>query len=125
MRYLIFTIIVIIIFVYYYKQRESFQWDPLFVGKTSVDCYAENNKDCLNYSNCGICIGRESQPKCMPGDENGPFFNEGCRKWAYTNYYDKNIFDEKTTNLMQPWDKWQPGYEVKFPSPITRSTLFL
>jgi len=125
MRY-VFLILLLLCIIYFYnkqntqlsEQKEHFQWDPLWVGNTSLDCYGERPQDCLSYSNCGLCDG-----KCFPGDQDGGFFDTGCRKWKYTNYYDNYIFNEKATNTVQSWDKMQPGYEVRFPMPVSWSAL--
>ena len=101
---------------------EHFQWDPLSVGKTSLDCYGETPKDCMTYSNCGLCH-KDGQQICLPGDVQGPFFEENCPAWEYTNYYDKYPFGEKETTITPSWDRFLPGFEQKFPSPIARSTL--
>ena len=101
---------------------EHFQWEPLWVGKTSLDCYNENPRDCMTYSNCGLCH-KDEKKKCLPGDVNGPFFEENCPAWEYTNYYDKYVFGEKDTIVTSSWDRFLPGFEQKFPNPIARSTL--
>lgn len=104
------------------ENREHFQWDPLWVGKTSLDCYGETTKDCMNYSNCGLCY-KDGQRKCLPGDSQGPFFEERCKGWEHTNYYDRHIFGEKVTTLRPSWDAVLPGYETVYPSPIAVQTL--
>ena len=127
---LIIMVIVIVCFIFMLmnnKQKqivdmEHFQWDPLWVGRQSLDCYGENPKDCLAYSNCGLCY-KNGQKRCLPGDTEGPFFEENCGAWKHTNYYDRYIFGEKVTTLRPSFDKWYPSYEVYYPSPIARSTL--
>lgn len=104
------------------QNTEHFQWDPLWVGKMSLDCYGENPKDCLAYSNCGICY-KHGQRRCLPGDTEGPFFEEGCGAWKHTNYYDNNIFGQKVTTIRPSFDRWNPGYEIYYPNPIAASTL--
>ena len=97
MRVLLLCWLILIIFIILYliqieekSLKEHFQWDPLWVGKTSSNCYEESNKDCLKYSNCGLC-SNGSQKQCIPGDVDGAFFKEGCQRWEYANYYDRNI----------------------------------
>jgi|688.fasta_scaffold191440_2 hypothetical protein len=104
------------------NNTEHFQWDPLWVGKTSLDCYNEKPKDCLSYSNCGLCW-KNGIKKCIPGDTQGPFFKERCHAWEHTNYYDRHIFGEKVTTVKPSWDQFNPGYEVMYPSPVSRSAL--
>lgn len=126
MIYILLILLSLALIIYFYNNRqyeEHFQWDPLWVGQTSLDCYGENEQDCLNYSNCGLSKQWDGTFKCQPGDENGAFFDEDNSPWKYANYYDRHIFNEKVTSVMQPWDKFQPGFEVRFPSPIVVSTL--
>lgn len=115
---IVIIIFILFIFVITHKQnkKEYFHWDPLFVGKTSLDCYNETIKNCMKYANCGLCHNN-GQLKCQPGDENGPFFNNDCNKWTYTNYYDKSI----STTL--PWSFYYPDYEIMWPSPVVVGTL--
>lgn len=100
---------------------EHFQWDPLWTGKNSVDCYAETPSDCLTYSNCGLCY-KEGQPNpsCVPGDINGSI-ETGCKKWKYTDYYGEDIFNRKITRTVDSWDRFLPGFESKNIDPIAMS----
>jgi hypothetical protein len=99
-------------------------WNQSQFGQNFVDCYNLPPNKCLNYSNCGLCIKNGHPPKCIPGDEQGPLFKEGCDKWAYGDYYDRNNFAEKVVRVVDPWDKFYPtDYEASYPSPISRSAL--
>ena len=105
------------------KTTELFeQWDPLWVGKMSLNCYNETPDTCMNYSNCGFCING-GKKKCVPGDTQGPFFAGNCGRWMHTNYYDRHIFGEKVTTITPSWDEIYPDYELWSPSPISRATL--
>lgn len=101
---------------------EHFQWDPLWEGPDSVDCYAQSTDTCLNYSGCGLCKNNTCL-QCVPGDINGPFFKEGCNQWIYTNYYDDNVFGEKVTSITPSWDRIQPDYQQPTPDPKVSFTL--
>lgn len=101
---------------------EGFLWDPLWKGKRALDCYNLNKRDCMKYSNCGLCL-KDGKSKCVPGDEQGPLFEENCEHWVHTNYYDRHIFDEKVTRISRPFDYHYPEYEVMYPSPTSRSAL--
>lgn len=100
----------------------STQWDPQWMGRTSDDCYSEYNTSCMNYSNCGLCLGRGTA-KCVPGDINGPFFNNQCDGWAHTDYYDRHLFGEKVVTVTPHWSKFYPEYEYKQPGPVSIATL--
>jgi hypothetical protein len=79
---------------------------------------------CLNYSNCGVCLSKGNSPTCIPGDEEGPFYKEGCDKWMYTDMYDRYNTNTKVTRLVDPWDKFYPtDYEASYPSPMIKAFL--
>ena len=40
----------------------------------------------------------------MPGDEQGPFFKEGCNLWAYNDRYSGRIFNEQRLSITRPHD---------------------
>lgn len=101
-------------------------WDNLAHNlegtKKADDCYKLNQRDCLKYYNCGLCM-KDGVKECIPGDEQGPLFKEDCQGWIYTNYYDKFIFRDKCTTKTRPWNTFYPEYEARYPSPISRATL--
>lgn len=121
---LIILIVVCFILVFACQQsnREHFQWEPLSVGKEANDCYGQTERDCLKYSNCGLCIGQDGKKVCRPGDKDGAFFDETCDKWQYTNFYDGNIFDETVTTTTRPYSYRIPEL-LYFPSPVTMASL--
>ena len=106
----------------YNHKKEHFQWDPLAVGKTSLDCYTETTRDCTKYSNCGLCF-KNGKGKCIFGDVNGPFTKANCDGWMYTNYYDRHIFGDKVTTYNVPWSHIYNFYEVWYPSTVSNASL--
>ena len=102
---------------------EHDEWDLKWVGKRSKDCYELTNRDCMKYSNCGLCY-RDGKLNCVPGDEHGPLFKEGCTRWVHTNYRDRHIFGEKDVTISPPHDYAYTDYERWLPSPQSRATLF-
>lgn len=97
-------------------------WALKGMGIKAKDCYSLSGKDCLNYSNCGLCY-KDDKAQCIPGDTQGPFFKEDCEQWEHTNYYDRHIFGEKVTTITPPWNKFYSEYEARYPSPQSRATL--
>lgn len=98
-------------------------WDPLWTGEQSADCYHLSEKDCMKYSNCGLCH-QKGKLLCKPGNVDGPLFKEGCDGWSYTNYYDRHIFNEAVTQTTPSWDQFYNNmYEVWYPSPNVAGTL--
>lgn len=121
---LLFIIICLIFFLTKENSnKEHFQWDPLWVGKTSLDCYGETDRDCMKYSNCGLCH-EYGKRVCMPGDNQGPYFKEGCDKWTHTDLYDRHIFGEKVTTTGRDWSYRISDFPIYFPSPTSRASLF-
>ena len=96
-------------------------WNPRMVGKTSSDCYNESRRDCMKYSNCGLCVSGGNEAQCVPGDVQGPYFKEKCDHWAHTDYYDRYVFGEKIFTVTPSWSKFYPDYEAWYPSPIALS----
>lgn len=129
---IILIILVILLFWIYSKNKqehfdaelnaEHHLWDPAWVGKKALDCYSLDKRDCMKYSNCGLCL-KDGKMECIPGDEQGPLFKEGCRGWMHTNYYDRNIFGERVTTISPPWSHQYADYEAWFPSRQVVQTL--
>jgi hypothetical protein len=133
---MIIVIVIITIMLLYlvYKrcsQQEGFdpelnaehnEWDPASVGHKALDCYSLNKRDCMKYSNCGLCL-KDGNQQCVPGDVQGPLFKDGCEQWMHTNYYDRFIFGERVLTVSPPWSKQYRDYEVVYPSPTSRATL--
>lgn len=143
-RFLIIVVALVLLFKYMSMlDTESFDvidhapdfsagsyWDPLWMGKslatplhgkTSLDCYSESKRDCVTYSNCGLCHSH-GKTECVPGDEQGPLFKEGCNKWQYMNYYDRHIFGDKVERTTRDWSYRYPDF-LFYPSPVSRSAL--
>lgn len=115
-------------FIYYEKYAnlpdysENVFWDPSWIGKVSNDCYELSKRDCMKYANCGLCR-KDGKYQCIPGDNQGPLFKEGCDKWIHTNYRDRYIFKEKIVTESPPHDYRYLDYEAHYPSPQSRATL--
>lgn len=122
--------------IQYHKMNDY--WDLNWKGKHHPDCYSLNLRGCNKYSNCGVCIKDDGTQQCVPGDEFGALFKEGCKWWQYTDYYDshpyrvnsfhkenkRNYYDnEKYYRIVHGWDKIYPDYEAWYPSPVSRSAL--
>lgn len=102
---------------------QGMQWDPLWQGKSGStdlqgkmtdDCYSKSNRDCLNYSNCGLCV-KNGKAQCKPGDIYGAFFEEDCDQWGYMDYYDRHIFGDREFSWSHNWSRKYPEYEYWAP----------
>jgi len=136
----LFGFLIISIIVIYFnvrKVRESYNneifnkvkmgkhnnsWDQLETGRTATDCYTLDKRNCLKYSNCGICM-KDGIKQCIPGDNYGPYFTENCNLWEYNNYYNRYIFGDRINRVIPPWNRLYSDYEVKYPSPQSRASL--
>lgn len=103
--------------------KENNSWNQLRQGRNAVDCYKLTGRQCMKYSNCGLCTDNDKVVQCIPGDEQGPLFKENCDLWHYTNYYDRYQFESKVPNTSYPWSKFYPDYETRWPSPVAWRTL--
>lgn len=78
-------VIVLLISCKYYKMVEKYEssWN-LLDSKINENCYNINDlSKCSNNNNCGLLI-KNSVAKCIPGDIDGPFFeNSQDSKWMY------------------------------------------
>ena len=101
---------------------ENFLWDQTWMGNTNKDCYKLNKNDCMKYANCGLCTSG-NDAVCVPGDQQGPMFKEGCDQWIHTDYRDRHMFGEKVMTVSPPHDYQYPDYEAWYPSPISRARL--
>jgi len=117
---IVITSIILLLLLSQKNKAEHF-WEPKWHGEESQDCYTEKPENCLKFSNCGFCSNQCD--KCIPGDKDGPFYRGNCGKWLYSNYGDRHIFNEKVTSVTSPWDRFYPGYEATFPSPVSWSAL--
>jgi hypothetical protein len=124
MWYLILGLVIALVLLFTYSQnKEHFNWEPRWKGPQSTDCYTEKPENCLNYANCGYCLGTGNKPpKCIPGDNDGPLFQERCPAWVHSNYYDRYIFDEKVTKITPSFAQFY-NYEAWYPWPGYSMTL--
>lgn len=99
-------------------------WNIRHIGLTHDDCYSLSPKNCLRYSNCGLCSNNKlSNRKCLPGDEHGPFFSSDCSLWKHNNYYDGIIYNENKIRNYQPWNVVPTHLKSVYVDPISRATL--
>jgi hypothetical protein len=124
-------VIVVIIFIWYMffsapDNLEGFGkdvlgspvWELDWKGKDTLDCYSQSARNCLSYSNCGLADGR-----CIPGDKDGPFFEEYVNRWVYRDYIDEHMFGKSVLRKVDPWSARYCGYEEVWPSPVVRTAL--
>jgi hypothetical protein len=88
-----------------------------------LDCYYKKANECMDCGNCGICVnGRFS--KCIPGDEHGPYFNDGCEKWIWKDHKKGKVYNRPEIYESRPWNWNYKQYPMQGSiSPVSRSTL--
>lgn len=127
LKYLLLVICVLILLGSFNstQNRKGFVegfWSLDWKGKRTDDCYSLDKDKCLLYSNCGVC-----NDKCIPGDKDGPYFDEYCGNsngmWKYRDYYDEHIFGSTIDKKVEPWSKRYRDFEQVWPAPQFRSTL--
>ena len=81
-------IILLIIIIYIICQPKTEKFSLLNVPEpTCNNCYNKTLKQCLECENCGI-----SDYKCIPGDENGPFFDyKSHTDWVWKDHKHNQI----------------------------------
>jgi len=133
MLYLILIIIIILFILKQYKVEpyntipsysydDNTQWNPGWFGKRNNDCYKLDKRNCMKYSNCGLCV-KDGHSTCVPGDIQGPFYTDRCSSWIYTDYYDRHIFGEKVVTETPSWNVLYPEYEQLRSTPKSIATL--
>ena len=73
-NYLFGIIIVLFIFVHFYT-LEKFKY--------CTDCDLDA-RSCYECENCGWCIDKKNNGKCLEGKEYGPYKNIHCKQWYYS-----------------------------------------
>ena len=88
-----------------------------------LDCYYKKSKECMDCSNCGLCVNNGFY-KCIPGDEHGPYFSEGCEKWVWKDHKVGKIYDRPEVYKSRPWNWFYKQYPMqRSVSPVQRATL--
>lgn len=87
MNYLyILIVLLLVLFLYNLNNTEH------FYNNSGTFCYTCNGKsinDCLKCFNCGFCVDKWGNSRCMGGDHNGPFNFEKCAFWYYIDPFTK------------------------------------
>jgi hypothetical protein len=52
-------------------------------GKFCYDCDNKTINQCMQCFNCGFCVDKNGNGKCIPGDHTGPWNKEDCYQWHY------------------------------------------
>ena len=96
--------------------RNAFNGGHPISEKSCPDCYTLSNESCVDCDNCGVCISKKGEVKCMPGDMRGPYFESNCKYWI--NKEDSTIYGNNKKNFLvgsHPWNylfpkrKWNYG----------------
>lgn len=63
-----------------------------YYGQYCNDCSNKTPNQCMTCANCGFCVDRYGNSKCVPGDYKGPYNYEDCYLWytgdKWSNYKD-------------------------------------
>jgi len=83
-----------------------------FDGGYSLDCNSMNTYNCVDCDKCGVCIDGNGKVACVPGDINGPYFNNICKYWI--NKKVSNFNGSSSPNklrISRPWSYIYPHYD--------------
>lgn len=91
---LFIIIIIIILFVIYLLfwnkntnvNAEHFNEES---GRFCRTCSEKTPNQCLSCFNCGFCVDKWGNSKCIGGDVNGPYNFEECAFWYYIDPYSR------------------------------------
>ena len=89
MNKIIIIIIIIVIFIYFFKPNIHEGYNSQS-GQFCQDCNSRPFNTCLQCFNCGICVNKYGDYKCVPGDYKGPYNMERCVYW-----YNRDPFTTK------------------------------
>lgn len=94
------------------KSIDGFNGGYPLTEKTCLDCNSMNTQECVDCDNCGVCIDGTGNVTCMPGDVNGPYFNNMCKYWI--NKEVPNFYGSVSPNklvISRPWSYFYPHYD--------------
>lgn len=108
---ILFAILFIIVFTILFCQNKSII-EP-FIISACPNCGKRNRPQCFECSNfnsggCGWCIKSNGEGQCVPGNQNGPYFNSDCLYWEYkpkTNKY--YHFNRWIPQRIRTWWDWR------------------
>jgi hypothetical protein len=111
---IILIIVVFLVLFVYFNKIEQFMDSVIQIPtdlKITCDsnCNINNDLDCMNCMNCGVCVNENNNTACINGDINGPFDKKHvCKQWFYgmpnfildTNYlYDAVLNSYNSNNI--------------------------
>lgn len=80
--WVIIIVFVCILLVLWYKYTRKIEGYNEQTGKLCYSCEGKSFNDCLGCFNCGYCIDKWGNGKCIGGDANsGPYNAEKCHIW--------------------------------------------
>ncbi|ARF09595.1 hypothetical protein Indivirus_1_218 [Indivirus ILV1] len=97
--FLILTIITILIiaFLGYQSKKERFNQDT---GQFCGSCANKTFNECLNCFNCGYCVDKWGNGKCIGGDvTSGPYNKENCALWYTTDNWTGQVWRNNNYKL--------------------------
>jgi len=65
-------------------------------GQLCLTCDKKTLNQCTNCFNCGYCVDKWGNGRCIGGDLHGPFNNENCARWYHGDPYSVMIQKNKS-----------------------------
>lgn len=85
----ILVLLVVLYLIYCYMVSTQTVNDPTVegynnqTGRFCTTCDSQTPNQCLGCFNCGFCVDKQGNARCMGGDHNGPYNNENCAAWYH------------------------------------------
>lgn len=73
-------LILLLIYLFNINTKEPYNDSS---GKLCLSCNDKTFNQCLECFNCGFCVDKWGNSKCIVGDMHGPYNYEQCDRWYY------------------------------------------
>lgn len=78
MGLIVFLIMLFVIYYLFWRRTEGFNET---VGRFCSTCRGKTYNQCTNCFNCGFCVDKYGNMKCVAGDHKGQYNYEDCAVW--------------------------------------------
>ena len=89
---LILILFLVIFWIFVFSSRTSFREGfNESVGRLCHSCGGKTFNQCTDCFNCGFCIDKYGNSRCVGGDHKGPYNYEDCEYWYSGDQYARMI----------------------------------
>lgn len=94
-RYIILILLIVLVIYFLYQNQNQYEGYNDQTGKLCFTCGDKTFNQCQQCFNCGFCVDRWGNSKCLGGDETGPFNYEDCALWYYGDPWSRMMQNNK------------------------------